>query len=184
MAAQVEVFTCAVCLFDVPVTDSVKMPCCDRDESTMKFCRRCIEIICASGVGRCPTCRGYIAIQDGTVSVTTFRARCAMCCNIKEIVDDNLCDACLLGSRYPFTYECQRCHRKQVIPHPMWRYQTSPDEFGSATWACHQLCGDYTHWRIVSEDVAKVPPAECPETWDQHKQWLSRVRKQRQQEMN
>lgn len=154
-AAQVKVFTCAVCLFDVPVTDSVLMPCCDRDESTMKYCRRCIEIICTSGVGRCPTCRGHIAIQDGTVSVTTFRARCAICCNIKEIIDNNLCDACLLGSRYPLTYECQRCHRKQVIRHPMWRYQASPDEFGTATWACHQQCGDYKH---IGELCLKMLP--------------------------
>ncbi len=30
------------------------------------------------------------------------------------------------------------------------------EAFGNASWACHQQCGDYTMWRIVPEDAARL----------------------------
>jgi len=47
----------------------------------------------------------------------------------------------------------------------MYRYQPSPTEYGSSTWACHQSCGDYTHWRVVESNVSNIPPHEIPERW-------------------
>eukprot|EP00406_Dinophysis_acuminata_P076386 CAMPEP_0179268002 /NCGR_PEP_ID=MMETSP0797-20121207/30217_1 /TAXON_ID=47934 /ORGANISM="Dinophysis acuminata, Strain DAEP01" /LENGTH=223 /DNA_ID=CAMNT_0020976273 /DNA_START=55 /DNA_END=726 /DNA_ORIENTATION=+ len=173
---------CAVCFEEEP---PLAMPCCGKDGSTVAYCRRCIEIICeqAQGVGRCPSCRGYITIKDGGVSVAEKRARCQMCCQNKIIVDQGLCDACLLGRQHVFKYECQRCRRTQQIPHPMWRYQATPTEFGGASWACHRGCADYTHWRIVPEDVMKVPHAECPESWGRRDDWIAAVRRQRHMEL-
>jgi hypothetical protein len=90
-----------------------------------------------------------------------------------------MCDACLLGSRYEFHYECSGCHRLQRIPHPMWQYQASPTEFSSAGWACHQRCRDYTRWRITPEDVVKLPHAHCPDSWGRRDRWLASIREQR-----
>ena len=51
------------------------------------------------------------------------------------------------------------------IPHPMWRYQPGPAEFGHASWACHVACGDYTKWRVLPSDLPLVPLADAPESW-------------------
>lgn len=62
----------------------------------------------------------------------------------------------LLGLICISGYQCERCGGEQRILHPMWRYQRGPREFGSATWACHQGCSDYTKWRIVPEDAQQA----------------------------
>mmetsp|Transcript_5077 Transcript_5077/g.7047 ORF Transcript_5077/g.7047 Transcript_5077/m.7047 type:complete len:181 (-) Transcript_5077:581-1123(-) len=31
--------------------------------------------------------------------------------------------------------------------------------------ACHQGCADYTHWRIVADDVKLIPSGMAPEIW-------------------
>mmetsp|Transcript_83392 Transcript_83392/g.212330 ORF Transcript_83392/g.212330 Transcript_83392/m.212330 type:complete len:223 (+) Transcript_83392:84-752(+) len=174
---------CAVCFEeDGP---QVSMPCCTREDSTVGFCRRCVEIICeqAQGVGRCPNCRQYISIdQQGRVSITEKQDNCRMCRQTRVIVGSGMCDACLLGSRFSFQYECNRCHRFQRIPHPMWRYQPSPNDFGTASWACQAGCGDYTMWRISATDAPNVPDSDCPEGWGRRDQWLAAVREQRLQE--
>merc|ERR1712096_509762 len=97
---------CAVCFQELPY---VTMPCCGREGSSTGFCRRCVEIICeqAQGVGKCPSCRTYIRIdRNGVVSKTEKQDQCRMCCQMRTIVDQGLCDACLLGSRYALRYEC------------------------------------------------------------------------------
>jgi hypothetical protein len=94
-----------------------------------------------------------------------------------------LCELCLLGSEYQFRYECERCHQVQSIPHPMWRYQPTAAAFGDTSWACHRRCGDYTHWRIVAEDVGRVPAQHAPEGWGMRETWLAAVRERRQQEI-
>lgn len=99
-------------------------------------------------------------------------------------MDRGMCDACLLGMRYQLHYECQRCHKAQQIPHPMWRYQETPLEFGNITWACHRDCGDYTHWRVIPEDAAKVPDFDCPDGWGRRDDWLATVRRQRHMELS
>uniref|UniRef100_A0A6V1SUF4 ZZ-type domain-containing protein n=1 Tax=Heterosigma akashiwo TaxID=2829 RepID=A0A6V1SUF4_HETAK len=91
--------------------------------------------------------------------------RCALCMQEKEIVQYGLCAPCVLGSHHVLRYECDRCHSTQEIPHPMWMYQPSPEEFGRATWACHQGCADYTYWRIVADDVKLIPSGMAPEIW-------------------
>uniref|UniRef100_A0A7S3Y176 ZZ-type domain-containing protein n=1 Tax=Heterosigma akashiwo TaxID=2829 RepID=A0A7S3Y176_HETAK len=90
---------------------------------------------------------------------------CAMCMQEKEIVQYGLCAPCVLGSHHVLRYECDRCHGTQEIPHPMWTYQRTPEEYGGATWACHQGCADYTHWRIVADDVRLIPSGMAPESW-------------------
>lgn len=162
------------------------MPCCGRAGSTLAYCRRCIEIICEQGrgAGRCPSCREYIAVKDGGVVVTENRPQCRMCWQERALVDQGLCDACLLGAEYCFRYECDQCHGVQQIPHPMWRYQASPSAFGIATWACHAACGGQTHWRITPEDVTSIPLIECPEAWGRRETWLAVVQHQRRMEIS
>ena len=134
------------------------------------------------GFGKCPKCRKTLAIKSGRVEVVEPRGKCSMCCQgNKVIIERGMCDACLFGSRYALSYECNRCHRKQRIPHPMWRYCTAPDAYSSATWACHQQCGGYTHWRVVPGDLPKVPAQDRPESWGDD-EWLREVRQRRQRE--
>jgi len=182
--------TCAICF-----ADDVKtfiMPCCGRENSDLKYCRRCLEIIARDfgsdqSVGVCPTCRKHFKISSGPnnhvcIEPHTMRGRCRMCMqDNKVIVNKGFCDKCLLGQEYSFVYECNRCHRRQRIPHPMFMYQTTPDSYSGATWACHQQCHDYTNWKICPEEVARVPAAHCPETWTRQRDaWLAQVRQESQ----
>ena len=122
-----------------------------------------------------------LAIEAGEVVVAQARGRCRLCCHEnKVIIAQGVCDACLLGTRYALKYECDRCHGVQRIPHPMWRYQPTPDAYGGATWACHGRCGDYTYWRVVRGDLARIPAQERPEAWGTG-EWLREVRERRQQ---
>merc|ERR1712232_1187007 len=124
--------------------------------------------------GRCPSCRKYIRCsRGGEYEVTERRAKCVMCCRTKVIIDRGRCDACLLGDRYDFEYECSGCHRRQRIPHPMWRYQPSPEEFGTCSWACHRGCHTYTRWRISPQAAEQIPLSEVPESWGRQEDWLA-----------
>jgi hypothetical protein len=171
--------TCAVCL---DATELVVMPCCGR-AGTTNFCQRCIETICEmadGGYGSCPKCRKTIAVHGGAVVVAEARGQCRMCNQgNKVIIESGLCDACLYGSRYVLAYECERCHCTQRILHPMWRYCAAPDAYSSATWACHQSCSDYTHWRVVPSDLARVPAQDRPTSWGTE-EWFADVRARRQ----
>jgi hypothetical protein len=163
------VFQCAICLEDGALGHKATMPCCARDGSTIAFCRRCTEVICergGGGVGRCPTCRHYIKIGgDGEVELAVLTANCRQCQQMRVIVDNDMCERCLLGTKYCFTYECDGCHQLQRIPHPMFMYQRAAAEFSTDTWACHRGCETFTHWRIVPEHSAHIPPEHCPESW-------------------
>mmetsp|Transcript_28327 Transcript_28327/g.67365 ORF Transcript_28327/g.67365 Transcript_28327/m.67365 type:complete len:148 (+) Transcript_28327:844-1287(+) len=106
-----------------------------------------------------------------------------MCCQLRALADlrEGLCEKCLLGRRFPLRYECERCGRLQCIPHPMWQYQDSPGSFSGTTWACHQMCGDYTRWRVTPADAEHIPPELCPGSWGRHSEWLATVREQSRQ---
>lgn len=168
---------CAVCFEDR--TLFVHFPCCGltdgrEDTTSTKICPSCIRFIAApsDNICRCPRCRGWIRVtvlyetDDGgdslqdqdnmpRVTVETLNSgKCSTCNQTKDNIVSRsggiaYCDACYFGSRNPLTYECLSCHQRQTIPHPMYRYQSAWDEFGTASWACHQGCGDYTYWRIL-----------------------------------
>ena len=182
---------CAVCWAEVDTFAA--LPCCTAPAgSSMRYCVRCIEIICengALGVGRCPTCRSFIKKSDdppGSFAVADRVEKCALCQQDKTIVGEirghPVCDACHMGHNNPLRYECQRCGRNQRIPHPMYRYQATASEFGNNSWACHVGCGDFTHWRILAADVHKVPDHDAPEGWGLRDTWYARIREQRQLE--
>jgi hypothetical protein len=82
-----------------------------------------------------------------------------------ELFTDTLCASCYEGSEQPLHYFCSKCNQKQRIPHPMYKYQQTPDVHGTASWACHQKCGDYTFWRIDPADIPKLAPGKIPKTW-------------------
>lgn len=170
------------------------LPCCEREEATTKFCFRCIELVCkeSSNFGKCPRCNGPIEIQEDGRSIAIGQGclRCHMCGHKKNISCFNsptrgICSICEVGVNNPLRYECNRCHRVQRIPHPMYRYQPRPTEFGEASWACHRGCNDYTYWRILPADVLLVPADDAPEGWaaDLQEQQLERIREIRRQEM-
>jgi len=192
VAAHPAAAECAVCWGefsdDAPVAE---LPCHVAPAgSTMQYCVRCIQIICETspgGVGRCPTCRAFLKKADGSTFEVSDRVEtCTLCQQPRTIIGDirghPVCDACMLGNQNPLRYECQRCGRNQRIPHPMYRYQATPEEFGNDSWACHNACGDFTHWRVLAADVALVPDADAPEGWGRREEWLERIRQQRQEE--
>jgi len=192
MTESVESFTCSICFIEqLPQRDFIKMPCCYIEGSSTQYCKSCIEIIAQTGfdgrIGKCPTCSTSYKIENGVVVQSLMtEGICSMCRQMKGIVDKDrrFCDACLLGCNYSFKYECDRCHLIQTIPHPMWRYQETPNTFGTATWACHRRCSDYTHWKIVAEDISNIPHQLCPESWGLREEWLKAVRNQRLQTLN
>lgn len=173
-------FCCAICSTeDIPIETRAVLPCCGTIGSSLQYCRRCIEVIIERGIegrlGKCPTCNSWLSEKnDQFVTPESRAARCTMCTQEKVIADVGRvrCEACVIGGRYPFQYECNRCHLVQRIPHPMWQYQNTPTEFGGVTWACHRRCGDYTNWRIIPDDAQRVPAELCPQTWGRREEWL------------
>lgn len=176
-----EPLRCAICL---EAHEFAALPCCETGESTTRFCVECLRLLCGTmglgGVGRCPKCREWIAVDGDTVVLRDAVLRCGMCLQPKVIVDRGLCDACLFGLQRPLRYECESCRRFQYIPHPMYRYQAEPAAFSNVTWAC-QRCGDYTHWRIAPFDLARVPDADAPAAWNREMLAFERVRRLRLQ---
>ena len=174
-------FHCAVCYENCPASSEARMPCCHNPTSTLRYCQQCVEIICESPPGRCPTCSSPIQFSNGVVTSSERQDPCRMCGQMRMIVDDHrmICESCILGLRYCFNYECDSCHRVQRIPHPMWKYQELPTSFSRETWACHLGCQAQTHWRIISEQAALVPPEHCPASWGRREEWLEAVRAQR-----
>ena len=49
----------------------------------------------------------------------------------------------------------------------MYSYQATAETPSTSVWACHQSCGDYTHWTIVKEDISKIPKGSIPNSWPQ-----------------
>jgi len=179
MKHDIEAVSCSICFQESPC---IAMPCCGREGSSTVFCRACIEIICrrTQGIGKCPSCRAYIQIEEsGLVCRAEQQDWYCICCQNKQTgtngVQEGLCDACLLGSHYTLRYECDRCHKSQHIPHPMWRYQPSVTEFTSITWPCLQGCAEQTHWRVAVRDAHRVPDFDCPDEWGRKEEWLDKV---------
>lgn len=168
-----EQLCCAICLQS---SDFVRLPCCETVGSTVRFCLDCVRLLCERGDSRCPKCRASIGVEGTTVVKTRPTRRCFVCQQNKEITEQ-VCPPCLHGLQHPFRYTCDRCSRIQQIPHPMYRYQETPTSFSTVTWACHQACGDYTHWRILSSELSRVQ--DPPDAWNQRNQLdlaIARVR--------
>ena len=159
--------------------------------TSTKICTSCLLLLCtittdnggSTHIGKCPRCRSWISITSSssnvdlvTISPTTSRVgTCQVCLQTKLllITDDTTnnthgpmcCDACYLGLRHPLWYECQLCSNVQRIPHPMYRYQLHPREFGNVTWACQRNCQTFTKWRILASQLPLIPPGDVPESW-------------------
>jgi len=171
--------------------------------SPPRYCRRCLELVVKScsvrEKGHCPSCRAHFqmfqpandtkldtAEPDGIKKQLLSlnkppvpKGRCGMCRQQHELPPqmNGFCAKCDLGRTLALVYECSRCHKKQRIPHPMFSYQSSASAFGGPTWACHQGCCAYTTWRVVPEDVAKIPEAHRPASWGQEV-WLQGIAEQ------
>ena len=95
-----------------------------------------------------------------------FLGRCTACRQLRTIEAGGKCALCNAGAAETYSYRCQRCHRLQRIPHPMWRYQRTPAEETTDTWACHQGCRTFTRWKITPDDARRIPPNDRPPTWN------------------
>lgn len=183
------VLQCAIC-FDEATASSkritfAKFPCCGHsgteETTTVKICTACVLVLTSptsdgtSRIGRCPRCRVWIVAKtpqstdDFALEITAVEAagQCLVCNQVREhlVEDESVCDACFIGRRHPFLYECQQCHVTQRIPHPMYRYQDKPDQFGNVTWACQGRCGAFTNWRIRADQLPLVPVGDAPDAW-------------------
>ena len=172
---------CAICYENFDNSNPrANVPCCEVEGTSVQLCMACVKVICdiannSENIGKCPRCSSYIKVLEGKVWKSdppkeNLFIRCRLCNQKRAPSNANpqFCNACFLGLQNPLRYECQRCHHLQVIHHPMYRYQASPSAFGTATWACHQRCGEFTHWRILSQDVDKVPFNDVPDSWQEH----------------
>ena len=160
----------------------------------MRYCTRCVEIICEEGpdgVGRCPTCRTFIRKKrDGGFEKCNEVELCNLCNQPKQIVHRGrltLCDACFIGAHQQLRYECVGCGQIARIPHPMYRYQPTATEFGNNPWFCRRGfdgrgCDDFKCWRVCASDAHLVPAEDAPEGWGRRDEWLARVREQRRRE--
>jgi hypothetical protein len=191
-----ETLQCAIC-FDEASSTSIKfakLPCCGQadETSSIKICTACVLVLSnptsdgTARVGRCPRCRSWIVVRtpsstensDLEISAVSNAGTCKICMQAKEHLVENasVCDACFLGRRYPLLYECDNCHVTQRIPHPMYRYQSSPEEFGNVTWACQGQCRKFSHWRIRPDQVELIPIGDAPELWDNNYLEAARLR--------
>ncbi|GAX16138.1 hypothetical protein FisN_3Hh381 [Fistulifera solaris] len=178
--AEKNTSSCAVCLEEDVVF--ARLPCCDKATSTVQICTSCILLLShptsdgTSRVGKCPRCRSWLVIKAEVITTVSAAGTCRICHQIKDhlVEEDAICDACFLGRQCALLYECLNCHTTQRIPHPMYRYQSSPMQFGTVTWACHGLCGNFTHWRILPDQVRYIPVGDFPEVW--HTDWVAVAR--------
>lgn len=163
------------------------LPCCGGTkqgigkDSFIKVCTSCILVLTSPSsagqhrIGRCPRCLTWIKVQipespdKSVISIEKVetKGQCLICNQHKDhlVEEDQVCDSCFLGRRQPLKYECQNCHGIQKIPHPMYRYQKTEEEFGTATWACQGKCGGFTTWKILPEEIHRIPLGDAPKTW-------------------
>ena len=77
------------------------------------------------GIGRCPTCSGFMqkaAGGGGGLTVAAGIDECGVCHQARPVAErlrgTPVCGACSLGVRHPLRYECERCLRVQLNPYP------------------------------------------------------------------
>lgn len=184
---------CAIC-FDEALSGNVSLnrvkfanlPCCggaehERNASFIKVCTSCILVlttpssVAQNRIGRCPRCFKWIKVKIPestdknvvTVEKVDTEGQCLICNQHKDhLVENNeVCDSCFLGRRQPLKYECQQCNCIQSIPHPMYRYQKREQDFGNVTWACQGKCGGFTNWKILPEEIHRIPLGDAPTSW-------------------
>ena len=180
------------------------MPCCGASSNSsasttsLVACEPCLRLLAADYRGICPFCRKRFEIVRSSSVLIPFTVReikpvppakkqCSRCRQQHVLFQNTtMCQNCNLGTRYSFRYQCKRCLRTQRIAHPMWLYQTRGHgesecirEFTGPTWACHQGCGTFTQWRIVEDEVQRVPVEHRPREWDEVRNLLEEVRGRR-----
>lgn len=162
------------------------------ESSFIKVCTSCILVLSIRSttgpqrIGRCPRCLDWIKVQipvdteDTTPSICNINnkngvivekidvgGQCLICNQEKDhlVENDEVCDSCFLGRRQPLKYECQQCLHVQNIPHPMYRYQETKDQFGNCAWACQGKCGKFSNWKILPEELHRIALGDAPKSW-------------------
>ena len=152
------------------------LPCCP----TRPCCIPCLWLLGTPSnegrVTRCPHCRAWLllsrpSVDEATVASSTEPAlldltlatngHCDVCHEDKDsIVSSSTCDACFLGQQLPLLYDCQDCGQSQRIPHPLYRYQASPNDASTVAWPCHGSCRKLTSWKLAPHQL--LPAGENP----------------------
>ena len=86
---------------------------------------------------------------------------------------ERVCSACLLGDAFALRYECCHCLGIQRIRHALWQTQRGPDRFGEQLWAC-AACSAPRRWRILADDLVRVPEFSVPPCWGPRPEFLHR----------
>ena len=125
--------SCAICYEDFAIQDRAILPCCGTRESTVQYCRRCIEIVIERGIdgnmGRCPTCSTYLVKSGGTFKICEQVAgRCRMCMQQKVIADPN-CESIL----------CHKLENPESV-HSRLLQILEPRSVSSVCWALASTC--------------------------------------------
>ena len=154
------------------------------------LCSTCLWVLTAptrdgtSRVGRCPCCRTWLVVTTPTTSpeatngaasgsppdvrLVSVAGKCQVCCQIKELLveDSSVCDACFVGRHQPLVYQCEQCQSTQRIPHPLYRYQSSPNDGSEMKWNC-STCRKFCRWRLLLDQFSLIPVGDAPDTWDE-----------------
>ena len=89
----------------------------------MKYCQPCVTIVCGIAgqsrppmPGRCPSCRGFIAIDAGGVvtALERWEGVCAVCGQQRQLMsvgDRPVCEGCAYGMQNRLRYQCDRCRK-------------------------------------------------------------------------
>eukprot|EP00672_Neobodo_designis_P024751 CAMPEP_0174841020 /NCGR_PEP_ID=MMETSP1114-20130205/9046_1 /TAXON_ID=312471 /ORGANISM="Neobodo designis, Strain CCAP 1951/1" /LENGTH=186 /DNA_ID=CAMNT_0016075189 /DNA_START=88 /DNA_END=644 /DNA_ORIENTATION=- len=177
-ADDAQTFSCNVCLDDdLPTAKLAALPCCG-SSGAHRMCADCCGTLVPPepNVSRCPFCREYVQRDAADkVRVVTGAGTCLVCNQPRVLVGrhprarpnvpPHLCQRCDLGFRLPaLRYRCSECLGVQVIAHPMFLYQPTPNDVTEDTWVCHR-CQDQRRWRLLVEDIPRVPPEELPAGW-------------------
>lgn len=152
-------------------------------------------------VGRCPCCRSWIVVETATgdkdrasddskqrvlpwrhlpnIHLVSVAGKCQECCQIKQLlVDGSMCDACIVSRQCPpLAYECDCCQHAQRISHPLYRYQASPDAFGTVGWLCN-ACNRVSRWRLRPDQLSLVLVGDAPAEWSDDAMEKARLRVQ------
>jgi len=189
-AVSTEEETCCICHKKPHPSHSdqvIRIPCqCTTSQNGSILCMDCINsryLLVPYRrnllLGKCPRCLVWIKLHktNGLLhsSHVNNTGDCTSCRQegklLLEITKEGnagksfgKCDACFLGHLLPLEYECRTCEKTQTIHHPMYRYQTKIDDFGTVLWACKSPggCRQFSTWRIKKDQIAYVQRTAQP----------------------
>jgi len=140
------------------------LPCCGKPDGDILYCKKCLaKIVDQDNVGKCIICKNSFKLEGVKIVKNIRTGKCNSCCQHRTLKGGNYCDPCIVGKNNPLKYICRTCGKKQVIPHPMYRYfKPTYQGYSGSTWYCHQGCNTWRTWKLCPEELDRVPYSEWP----------------------